>query len=165
MRKLFAVVVIALALAGIASASTGPEAALGSSHLIVHNVFGLQTLELQNFGFAAVAAHDGNATGAFNYRELDDGTPFTAQGHVVCMTVVGRDAWVGAVIDRSNDPTVVGQGGWWHVTDDGNRPGDPADITTFLGIGSIAATVQYCADHPAYKHPFAIDSGAIVVHG
>jgi hypothetical protein len=164
MRKLFAVVVIALALAGIASASTGPEAALGSSHLVVHNVFGLQTLELQNFGFAAVAAHDGNATGAFSYRELDDGVPFTAQGHVLCMTVVGRDAWVGAVIDRSNDPTVVGQGGWWHVTDNGNRPGDPADITTFLGIGSIDATVQYCADHPAYKHPFPIDSGAIVVH-
>jgi len=164
MRKLFAVLVIALALAGIASASTGPEAALGSSHLVVHDVFGLQTLELQNFGFAAVAAHDGNATGAFSYRELDDGAPFTAQGHLICMTVVGRDAWVGAVIDDSNDPTVVGLGAWWHVTDNGNGPGDPADITTFLGIGSMAATVQYCADHPAYKHPFPIDSGAIVVH-
>ena len=46
-----------------------------------------------------------------------------------------------------------------------NRPGDPADITTFLGIGSIAATVQYCAAHPAYRHPFPIDGGAIVVNG
>ena len=165
MRKLFAVAVIALTLAGIASASTGPEAALGSSHLVVHDVFGLQTLELQNFGFAAVPAPDGNATGAFSYRELDDGVPFTAEGHVICLTVVGPDAWVGAVIDRSNDPTVVGQGSWWHVTDNGNGPGDPADITTFLGIGSVAATVQYCADHPAYKHPFPIDRGAIVVNG
>ena len=165
MRKLFTVVVIALALAGIASASTGPEAAVGSSHLVVHDVFGLQTLELQHFSFASVAAHDGDATGAFSYRELDDGTPFTAGGHVICMTVVGNDAWVGAVIDRSNDPTVVGLGSWWHVTDNGNRPGDPADITTFLGIGSVAATVQYCADHPAYKHPFPIDGGSIVVRG
>src|SRR6476646_3323578 len=103
MRKLIAVVVIALALAGIASASTGPEAAVGSSHLVVHDVFGLQTLELQHFSFASVAVHDGDATGAFSYRELDDGAPFTAEGHVICMTVIGPDAWVGAVIDRSDD--------------------------------------------------------------
>ena len=165
MRKLLTVVVIALALAGIASASTGPEAAVGSSHLVVHDVFGLQTLELQHFSFAAVAAQDGDATGAFSYRELDDGAPFTAEGHVMCITVVGRDAWVGAVIDQSNDPTVVGLGGWWHVTDNGDGPGDPADITTFLGIGSIDATVKYCADHPAYRHPFPIDGGSILVRG
>ena len=41
MRKMIVAAVLALALAGIASASTGPEAALGSSHLVVHNVFGL----------------------------------------------------------------------------------------------------------------------------
>ena len=165
MRKVLIVVVLALAVAGVATAGTGRGVALGSSHLVVHDVFGLQTLELQNFSFAAVNTHDGAATGLFHYRELDDGAPFAADGHVICMTVIGRDAWVGAVIDRSNDPSQVGQGGWWHVTDNGNRPGDAADITTFLGIGSVDATVQYCANHPAYKHPFPIDGGAIVVRG
>jgi hypothetical protein len=165
MRKALIVVVVALAVAGGATAGTGRGVALGSSHLVVHDVFGLQTLELQNFTFAAVNTRDGSATGLFHYRELDDGAPFTADGHVVCMTVIGPDAWVGAVIERSNDPTVVGQGGWWHVTDNGSRPAAPSDITTFLGIGTMAATFQYCADHPAYKHPFPIDSGEIVVRG
>src|ERR1700704_1985653 len=159
MRKALIVVVLALAVAGVATGGTGRGVALGSSHLVVHDVFGLQTLELQNFSFAAVSTPDGAATGLFHYRELDDGALFAADGHVICMTVIGRDAWAGAVIDRSNDPSQVGRGGWWHVTDNGNGPAAPHDITTFLGIGTVQATLDYCAAHPAYKHPFPIDSG------
>jgi hypothetical protein len=167
MQKALIVVVLALAVAGVATAGTGRGLALGSSHLVVHDVFGLQTLELQNFSFAAVNTHDGAATGLFHYRELDDGAPFAADGHVICMTVIGRDAWVGAVIDSSNDPSQVGQGGWWHVTDSGSGSGPavPHDITTFLGIGTVQATLDFCAAHPAYKHPFPIDGGEILVRG
>jgi hypothetical protein len=41
--------------------------------------------------------------------------------------------------------------------------GLPADITTFLGVGSHADTQSFCDAHPAYKHPFAIDGGNIQV--
>lgn len=162
MRRFVVLIISALALAGVAGASNEAEGASGSSRLTVHNVFGLQTLELRNFTFAANGV-DGRVHGAFHYVEVDDGVPFTAEGHVICQAVSGNDAWVGAVIDRSNDPTVVGLGSWWHVTDNGHRPTDAPDITTFLGIGSVPDTKAYCASTPAYRHPFPIDAGAINV--
>ena len=155
---------IALALAGAAAAGEQIPAATGGSHLTVHNVFGLQTLTLQSFGFNARLT-DGQADGWYNYHELDDGAPFSADGPVTCLTVIGHDAWVGATIEDSNDPTVIGLGAWWHVTDSGAGANAPADITTFLGIGTQAQTQDFCATAPAYKHPFAIDGGNIKVGG
>ena len=43
----------ALSIVGAALADGGGPSASGGSHLITHNVFGLQTLELQDFGFNA----------------------------------------------------------------------------------------------------------------
>ena len=155
----------ALAVAGTALADQGGPSATGGSHLVAHNVFGLQTLELQNFGFNAQSTgSDGAADGWFEYRDVEDGTPFTANGPVTCLTVIGQDAWIGAVIRSSNDPTVVGLGAWWHVTDNGEGSGAPADVTTFLGIGSLAQTQAFCDNHPAYRFPFAIEGGNIQVH-
>jgi len=82
---------------------------------------------------------------------------------VTCLTVIGNDAWIGGVIRSSNDPTVVGLGAWWHVTDNGEGGSAPADVTSFLGIGSLAQTKAFCDDHPAYRFPFAIDGGNIQV--
>jgi hypothetical protein len=157
--------VVILAMIGIQAASAGGDGPLanGDSHLTVHNVFGLRTLKLQHFDFFAVGNGDGSASGWFNYRDLEDGTPFAARGSVTCLTVIDRDAWVGATIEHSNDSTVVGLGGWWHVTDNGAGVDSPPDITTFLGVGSLDATAAFCADHPAYAHPFPIDGGDIRV--
>ena len=157
------VTLAALAVAGTALADGGGPSATGGSHLVAHNVFGLQTLELQNFGFNARIKSDGNADGWFQYRDVEDGTPFSANGPVTCLTVIGNDAWIGAVIRSSNDPTVVGLGAWWHVTDNGEGSSAPPDITTFLGVGSLAKTQAFCDDHPAYNFPFAIDGGNIQV--
>lgn len=163
MRRTLLVLVVLLVAAGGASASAGAPAANGDAHLVVHDVFGLQTLELQTFSFAAKGGNDGSASGWFNYRELDDGTPFTANGPVTCLTVIGNDAWIGAAIASSNDPTVVGLGGWWHVTDNGEGATESSDITTFMGIGSLDATRAFCAAHAAYRHPFPVDHGSVQV--
>ena len=77
--------------------------------------------------------------------------------------MIGRDAWVGATITHSNDSSVVGLGGWWHVTDNGETRSAPRDITTFLGVGSLDATAAFCADYPPYAHPFEIQKGNITV--
>jgi hypothetical protein len=129
-----------LAIAGAASAGGAGGSASGGSHLTVHNVFGLQTLELRNFGFSATQTADGTANGWFNYTEVD-----------------------GATIEHANDPFYNGLGAWWHVTDNGDGANAPADITTFLGVGSLADTQTFCDTHPAYKHAFAIDGGNIQV--
>jgi hypothetical protein len=166
-RRLWITGVVALGatlcLMGSASADGNGASATGGSHLVAHDVFGLQTLELQNFGFNAKAGSDGSADGWFTYRDVEDGAPFTANGPVTCLTVIGHDAWVGATIHGSNDPTLVGLGAWWHVTDGGEGTNAPADVTTFLGVGSLDATVAFCSTHPAYRFPFAIDGGNIQV--
>ena len=165
-KLLIGVLVVVLVLAGTAlAAQSRPQVAAGDSSLVAHDVFGLQTLELQHFGFGAKANADGTASGAFSYKDIEDGAPFTASGHVTCLTVIGNDAWVGATIDQSNDPTVVGLGAWWHVTDNGNRPGDAPDVTTFLGVGSLQATQAFCDTWPPYKHPFDVQRGNVVVAG
>jgi hypothetical protein len=148
---------------GAANAAGTGASATGGSHLTVHDVFGLNTLVLQDFGFNAKLRGDGGADGWFTYRDVEDGTPFTANGPVTCLSVIGTDAWIGGSISQSNDPTIVGLGAWWHVTDNGEGGGSSADITTFLGVGSLEDTASFCADHPAYKHPFAIDGGSIQV--
>lgn len=161
---LAAIGIAALGFAGAGQAGHGGGFAQGSGvHLTVHNVFGLQTLELKQFEYKATGNADGSATGSYTYREIDDGVPFTASGPIFCMTVVGHDAWIGATITDSSDPTVVGSGSWWHVTDNGQGANDPPDITTFLGIGDLAQTQAFCDTYPPYKHPFPIDGGNIKV--
>jgi len=162
-RIVLLTVLAGLVAAGTALAGANGPSATGGSHLVAHDVFGLQTLELQDFGFNATLKDDGSADGWFNYRDVEDGTPFSADGPVTCLTVIGRDAWIGGVIRKSNDPTVEGLGAWWHVTDNGEGANDPPDVTTFLGIGSLAATQAFCDNHPAYRFPFAIDGGNIQV--
>lgn len=51
------------------------------------------------------------------------------------------------------------------MRDNGEGAGDPADVTTFLGVGSLAATQAFCDDHPPFRFPFAIDGGNIQVSG
>lgn len=165
MKKTFIITCVILALSGGAAASggSGGGSADGGVHLTVHDVFGLSTLELQTFGFNARIRADGSADGWFTYREIDDGAPFTADGAVTCLTVIGNDAWIGGVIRRSNDPSYDGVGAWWHVTDNGEGAGAPPDVTTFMGAGSLEATQSFCDNHPAYRHPFPVDSGNLQV--
>jgi hypothetical protein len=153
----------ALAITGAASAGGFGGSANGGSHLTVHNVFGLQTLELRTFGFTAKLNRAGTADGWFNYTEVDDGTAFHADGSVWCLTVIGNDAWIGGTIEHASDPSYDGLGAWWHVTDNGEGANASPDITTFLGVGTLAQTQTFCDTHPDYRHPFPIDGGNIQV--
>ena len=160
-----ALVLGALIMVATAAAGAASESATGGSQLTVHDVFGLQTLELQSFGFNARLRGDGTADGWFTYRELDDGSPYIADGPVTCLTVIGNDAWIGSTIEHSNDPASVGMGAWWHVTDNGEGANGTRDITTFLGVGTQEQTQVFCSSHPPYRHPFPIDHGNIQVQG
>ena len=143
MKRIALVLVLAagaLTVAGAAAADhAGGTRVQGEAGLVAHDVFGLQTLELKQFEFGARVIGPGDA-------------------------VIGNEAWIGATIERSSDPTLVGLGGWWHVVDNGDQgEGGPPDITTFMGVGSIAATQAFCDTHPPFRHPFAIQRGDIQV--
>jgi hypothetical protein len=169
MKRIALVLVLAasaLTVAGTAAADHGGGTRVqGDAGLVAHNVFGLQTLELKQFEFSARVVGPGDAArGKFVYREVDDGAPTDANGPIWCVTVIGNGAWIGGTIERSSDPTLVGLGGWWHVVDNGDQgEGGPPDITTFMGVGSIAATQAFCDTHPPFRHPFAIQRGDIQV--
>jgi hypothetical protein len=111
-RRVVTITVVLPALIGVGAASaaeTGPSAT-GGSHLTVHDVFGLNTQVLQDFGFNARLKSDGSADGWFTYRDVEDGAPFSAGGPVTCFTAIGEDAWIGATITQSNDSTIIGLG-------------------------------------------------------
>jgi hypothetical protein len=168
MKRILALTVFAVLVLGSpaqAAGAGGLKSAWGDSHLVAHDVFGLQTLELQHFRFGAFTLPRGGAVGRFDYRDIEDGAPFDADGRVTCLTVIGRDAWVGGVVERSNDPTVTGLGGWWHVTDNGHGFGSHGtpDVTSFLGVGSLAATQAFCDAHAPYRFAFDIERGGVLV--
>jgi hypothetical protein len=160
-RMAIALAAVALMAAGAAAAGGSPEAH-GNVGLVVHDVFGLQTLELKQFEFTARNYGSGNAAlGHFVYREVDDGAPTDAHGPVWCMTVIGHDAWIGGTIERSSDPTLLGLGAWWHVVDNGHGKDAAPDVTTFMGAGSIQATQDFCDNHPPFRHPFDVQRGDV----
>jgi hypothetical protein len=96
MGEVLLAAVAGLLVVGTALAGRNGPSATGGSHLVAHDVFGLQTLELQNFGFNAKPEQDGSADGWFNYRDVEDGSPFSADGPVTCLTVIGNEPGLGA---------------------------------------------------------------------
>jgi hypothetical protein len=113
--------------------------------------------------FHARVKGDGTVDGKFKYLEIDDGTPFSTEGTLSCLTVIGNEAWIGGTIERSSDPTYASVGTWRHVVDNGEGDNAQPDITTFEGTGTAADTQAFCDTHPAFKHPFAIQEGNIQV--
>ena len=91
MKRIVLLTVLAgLVAAGTALAGANGPSATGGSHLVAHDVFGLQTLELQDFGFNATLKDDGSADGWFNYRDVEDGTPFSAKATIVPLVTASQ---------------------------------------------------------------------------
>ena len=88
-------------------------------------MFGLQTLELKSFTFAAKLESDGSVVGHYSYRDVEDGVPFDASGAITCLVVHGNHAWLGGVVEDSNDPSYVGQESWFQVLDNGEGANAP----------------------------------------
>ena len=103
---------------------------------------------------------DGTVTGQYDYELAVQGIVDTAAGSIICFKAEGNRAWVGATVDESSDPTLVGQYSWWQVAD--NSGSGQADRTTFLGFGSLQATLDYC-EGPAPNFIFDIDEGNVLV--
>jgi hypothetical protein len=155
---------IGLALGGSNALATGvPASASGSSHFTLHNVFGLDTLVVRDFSWTATMTASGKVNGWFTYQDVEDGAVFTASGDVTCVTVQGNQAWVGATIVQSNDPSYVGLDSWWHVTDNGEGRNAQQDVTTLIGAGDPGAAQAFCDTAPPYRFPWPVDNGSIQV--
>jgi hypothetical protein len=166
-RAILALATIGVALtAGAGANAEGNTAASasGASHFTLHGVFGLQTLELKSFTFAAKLESDGSVVGQYSYRDVEDGVPFDASGPITCLVVQANHAWLGGVVEDSNDPTYVGQESWFQVLDNGEGAHAPPDVTTLLGVSPVPGSAQsYCDAAPSPRFPWPVAHGNIQV--
>jgi hypothetical protein len=118
-------------------------------------------------------------TGAFNARRYADGSvrgmyqgnggngPY--RGNVECFTVVGNEAWLGVIVERSlNSPPFPGQSRVVYVQDNGEGAGAPPDRSTAfppLGITGLPDLDTYCAETPEIRAQsvFDLEAGNIQI--
>lgn len=116
--------------------------------------------EMRRLNYHMNKSSDGTVTGQYDYELAVQGIADTVSGHIICFKTEGDRAWIGATVDASTDPTVVGLYSWWQVVD--NSGSGNADQTTFLGFGSLEATYAYCQG-PEPNFIFGIDEGNVLV--
>jgi hypothetical protein len=159
------VVALTLVTASLAAAGGGKvvASARGDSHLTLHNVFGLSTLEVKTFTFHADLTSDGAARGRWHYKDVEDLVPWDTSGPVTCTTIRGNHAWVGGTIEHSSDPTYLGLDMWFQVVDNGEGHNAPPDITTLIGVGGAGQAQAYCDAANPPRFPWPVQHGNIQV--
>jgi hypothetical protein len=133
-------------------AAGGIEASVtGSGH---HLRVGADGPEPTTLAFNAKRHADGRSTGQWEYHFRAAG--FSMHGKVTCLSIAGREAWVGGLITKvlSPDPAdqeLVGVEMWWRSRDNGQGAGAPPDSTTGLGFafpGVPITAESWCRDQP-----------------
>lgn len=119
--------------------------------------------EMRRLHYTMQKRADGSVRGSYDYNLAVRGNVTTASGDVICFKVEGNRAWIGATVDESSNPDLVGQYSWWQVADNSGSGQGQADRTTFLGFGSLQATLDYC-EGPAPNFIFDIDQGNVAVN-
>jgi len=140
--------------------------ASGNSQFKIHNMFGLELIDVRVFAFNVKERADGTVTGHYEHRSFDDGQPFYVRGPLTCLNVSGGRAWVGGLIEASSEPSLVGLEMWFQVEDNDQGANDPPDWSTLVGASPVPGSAQeYCDDAPAVNFPFDIEHGNIKVDG
>jgi hypothetical protein len=131
--------------------------------LLGPSVFGV-TVQQDPLEYHAALFADGTVRGTWRYDYWEAGQETTFSGQVTCLSVSSNRAWVGGPITESSDPTQVGKGAWWQVADngEGRHPVTP-DRTTFVGIGTMTQTTDYCAAEPDPRFIFDVQLGGVSV--
>jgi hypothetical protein len=120
----------------------------------------IQADERRTFAFSAVKHADGSVRGEFQLINRLSGV--IIHGTVLCLTVVGTDAWLGGVIDHSNldlsDETS------FRVRDNGEGRQTEPDGISLMNVNQPSGfAAEYCASTPQYPPLNAIVAGNIQV--
>lgn len=120
--------------------------------------------ELRTFTFSAIKQADGTVSGEWQVvSRVGNGAHL--HGSVTCLSVVGNRAWIGTVIESSDNPVVViGSEGGFRVVDNGEGQGEPPDQTSLAFINGPPGFAQnYCNNMPAAPPLNAVEDGNIQV--
>ena len=116
----------------------------------------------RTFSFAAIEGADGSVSGTFHVRTHIPGGGAKVSGRVVCLSIVGNQAWVAGIIERAENPANVGvPAGWW-VIDNGEGAGAAPDRISRQWRGVDA--VGYCDEKPVSQPLFDIEAGNVQIH-
>lgn len=119
--------------------------------------------EMRRLHYQMQKRADGSVTGRYDYELAVRGNVSTASGDVICFKAEGNRAWIGVTVTESSNPSQIGQYAWWQVADNSGSGQGQADRSTFLGFGSLQATLDYC-EGPAPNFIFDIDQGNVSVN-
>lgn len=128
------------------------ESARGGGHW--HVVGGA----LRTFAFTARNRADGTAQGQYQVNNRDV-SGSKEHGTVICLEVVGNEAWIGGVITHSSVPGREGIRRVFHVVDRGEGSGDPPDQASSL---IPVLTADECHTRP-FLPPQNLEGGNIQV--
>lgn len=117
---------------------------------------------MRTLSYNALRHADGRVSGQYEYQIVVQGEHDFVHGTVICFKAEGNRAWIGATVDSASAPALEDLYSWWQVEDNGQGANDPPDRTTFLGFGSLEATIAYC-EGPAPRFIFEIDHGNVQV--
>jgi hypothetical protein len=154
--------VVALGETDLEGGSLDDLALLVSEVPLVASVTGHANLthegELRTFSFTARQYADGTIKG--EWQRFTRSTNSKAHGDVTCLTVVGNEAWIGGITERTT--TVGGEVGW-RVVDNGEGSAPDQMSLQFAGGGEGSADA-YCAAGPAWPPLSDIEGGDIQVN-
>jgi hypothetical protein len=109
------------------------------------------------YGFTAQVDGFGNAKGRARIQLRDVGTDLHAA--VTCLSVLGTDAWLGAVVTDGDGDIPEGTNFVWRVRDNGTAAADPADRLSALAW----APAGVCHSRPDFTLLEPWDNGEVRV--
>ena len=122
------------------------------------------------FVFSGFRSAAGGTHGFYYYDFRAAG--FSVQGPITCITIAGKQAWVGGTVERIDSPdpedqSLVGADMWWRSIDSG-LGNNSADSTTGLGFafpGGTITAASWCRDQPLALVMRRVEKGGFLLAG
>lgn len=118
--------------------------------------------QFRTFSLTAQRQANGTVDGMFQWNNHG---PWTmASGTVVCFTIIGKQAWLGLIIHRSDSPNWVGAEGALVVVDNGEGKNHVPDRISFIP-GRVAGSgfAQNNCDNTPTRTLYDIEDGNIQI--
>jgi hypothetical protein len=113
----------------------------------------------RTFSFNARRYADGSVEGT--YEDHDHGWTY-AKGPITCFKIVGNQAWLYCVVERSSEASVVGTQRVFRVIDNGEGANAAPDQLSLLHLEPAG---YYCSEIEDWPFVYDIEAGNIQVKG
>jgi hypothetical protein len=132
----------------------------GSGHI---TATGADT-DWRTFTFHARVRLDGSTDGSFQVQTRQTDPENTLLGEILCVAVVGNQAWMVGMVTTSDSPTAApGTFTRFRVVDNGEGTEGPPDQVSLMEVGLLTPP-PYCINRPAAPALFDVEAGNVQIH-